>query len=158
VSTLVGRFPNLLVIDVGDVIRQVQTIMDEVSRAIEFVFLFTLVGGILVLQAAIASTQDARRFDAAVLRTLGASRAQLNAAQVAEFLLLGGLAGLIAAAGATAVGYLLADRVFNIPFGFNAALWLYALVGGAAAVAIAGWLGTRDTLDRPPIEVLRQLA
>jgi putative ABC transport system permease protein len=158
VSSLVARFPNLLVIDVGDVIRQVQTIMDEVSRAIEFVFLFTLVGGILVLQAAIASTQDARRFDAAVLRTLGASRAQLNAAQIAEFLLLGALAGLLAAAGATSVGYLLADRVFNIPFGFNGALWLYALAGGAAAVAIAGWLGTRDTLDRPPIEVLRQLA
>jgi putative ABC transport system permease protein len=158
VSALVARFPNVLVIDVGDVIRQVQTIMDEVSRAIEFVFLFTLVGGILVLQAAIASTQDARRFDAAVLRTLGASRSQLNAAQVAEFLLLGGLAGLLAAAGATTVGYFLADRVFNIPFGFNAWLWLYALAGGAAAVAIAGWLGTRDTLDRPPIEVLRQLA
>lgn len=158
VSALVARFPNVLVIDVGDVIRQVQSIMDQVSRAIEFVFLFTLVGGLLVLQAAIASTQDERRFDAAVLRTLGASRKQLNAAQVAEFLLLGALAGMLAAAGAAIVGFLLADRVFNIPFEFNAMLWLYAIVGGAAAVAIAGWLGTRDTLDRPPIEVLRQLA
>jgi putative ABC transport system permease protein len=157
VSALVARFPNVLVIDVGDVIRQVQSIMDQVSRAIEFVFLFTLVGGLLVLQAAIASTQDERRFDAAVLRTLGASRRQLNAAQVAEFLLLGALAGLLAAAGATTVGYLLADRVFNIPFTFNAMLWLYATAGGAAAVAFAGWLGTRDTLDRPPIEVLRAL-
>lgn len=157
VSALVARFPNVLVIDVGDVIRQVQSIMDQVSRAIEFVFLFTLVGGLLVLQAAIASTQDERRFDAAVLRTLGASRRQLNAAQVAEFLLLGALAGLLAAAGATTVGYLLADRVFNIPFSFNAMLWLYATAGGAAAVAFAGWLGTRDTLDRPPIEVLRAL-
>jgi putative ABC transport system permease protein len=158
VSALVARFPNVLVIDVGDVIRQVQSIMDQVSRAIEFVFLFTLLGGLLVLQAAIASTQDERRFDAAVLRTLGASRRQLNAAQVAEFLLLGALAGLLAAAGATAVGYMLADRVFNIPFGFNGWLWLYATAGGAAAVAFAGWIGTRDTLDRPPIEVLRALA
>ncbi|MEO6749107.1 MAG: FtsX-like permease family protein [Casimicrobiaceae bacterium] len=158
VSALVARYPNVLVIDVGDVIRQVQSIMDQVSRAIEFVFLFTLVGGLLVLQAAIASTQDERRFDAAVLRTLGASRAQLNAAQVAEFLLLGDLAGLLAAAGASVVGYLLASRVFSIPFAFNAMLFVYAVAGGAAAVAFAGWLGTRDTLDRPPIEVLRQLA
>jgi putative ABC transport system permease protein len=158
VSALVARYPNVLVIDVGDVIRQIQTIMDQVSRAIEFVFLFTLAGGLLVLQAAIASTQDERRFDAAVLRTLGASRSQLNAAQIAEFLLLGALAGLLAAAGASTVGYLLASRVFGIAFSFNALLWLYATAGGAAAVAFAGWLGTRDTLDRPPIEVLRQLA
>lgn len=157
VSALVARYPNVLVIDVGDVIRQVQTIMDQVSRAIEFVFLFTLAGGLLVLQAAIASTQDERRFDAAVLRTLGASRSQLNAAQVAEFLLLGALAGLLAAAGASIVGYLLADRVFNIGFHFNAMLWLYAVLGGGGAVAFAGWLGTRDTLNRPPIDVLRQL-
>ena len=158
VSALVARYPNVLVIDVGDVIRQVQSIMDAVSRAIEFVFLFTLLGGMLVLQAAIASTQDARRFDAAVLRTLGASRTQLNSAQTAEFLLLGALAGVLAAAGANVIGYFLANRVFSIPFGFSPVLWLYALAGGAAAVALAGWLGTRDTLDRPPIEVLRQLA
>ncbi len=158
VSALVARYPNVIVIDVGDVIRQVQSIMDQVSRAIEFVFLFTLAGGLLVLQAAIASTQDERRFDAAVMRTLGASRAQLNAAQVAEFLLLGALAGALAATGATVVGYLLATRVFSIPVSFDALLWVYAIGGGAAAVAFAGWLGTRDTLARPPIEVLRQLA
>ncbi|MEO8847125.1 MAG: FtsX-like permease family protein, partial [Casimicrobiaceae bacterium] len=158
VSALVAQYPNVLVIDVGDVIRQVQTIMDQVSRAIEFVFLFTLAGGLLVLQAAIASTQDERRYDAAVLRTLGASRAQLNAAQVAEFLVLGALAGLLAASGASIVGYLLATRVFSIAFDFNAMLFVYAVLGGAVAVAFAGWLGTRDTLDRPPIEVLRQLA
>ena len=62
----------------------------------------------------------------------------------------------LAAAGATVVGYLLADRVFNIPFEFNGALWLVAIAGGAAAVAAAGWLGTRGTLSRPPVEVLRQ--
>ena len=103
-SALVQQYPNLLVIDVGEIIRQIQMIIEQVARAVEFVFLFTLVGGLLVLQAAIAATQDERRFDAAILRTLGASQAQLRAAQVAEFLVLGALAGLLAAAGATAVG------------------------------------------------------
>ena len=86
-AALVQKHPNILAIDVGEIMRQVQSIIDRVSRAVEFVFLFTLAGGLLVLQAAIAATQDERRFDAAILRTLGASRRQLAAAQIAEFLL-----------------------------------------------------------------------
>ena len=107
-----------------------------------------------MLQAAIAATQDERRFDAAILRTLGASRAQLTAAQIAEFLVLGALAGLLAAAGATAVGYVLADRVFQIPFAANPLVWLYGVGGGALVVTLAGWLGTRGTMRQPPLAVI----
>ena len=81
-ATLVRTYPNVLVIDVGELLRQVQSIMDQVARAVEFVFLFTLAGGLLVLQAAIASTQDERQYDAAVLRTLGFDRRQVRAAVV----------------------------------------------------------------------------
>ncbi len=132
--------------------------MDQVARAVEFVFLFTLAGGLLVLQAAIAATQDERQFDAAVLRTLGASRSQLNAAQLAEFAVLGSLAGLLAAGGASVTGYLLADRVFQIPYAPDPTVWLYGILGGAAAVTFAGWLGTRRTLSTPPLAVMRELA
>ena len=156
-SGLVREYPNVLAVDVGEIIRQVQSIMDQVARAVEFVFLFTLAGGLLVLQAAIAATQDERRFDAAILRTLGASRAQLNAAQMAEFLVLGALAGLLAAGGATAIGWVLADRVFQIPFGANPLVWLYGVLGGALAVTLAGWLGIRGTANQPPLAVIRQL-
>ena len=72
-----------------------------------------------MLQAAIAATQDERRFDAAILRTLGASQRQLAAAQIAEFLLLGALAGLVAGMGAVPIGWALADRVVKIPFEIN---------------------------------------
>jgi len=156
-SGLVREFPNVLAIDVGEIIRQVQSIMDQVARAVEFVFLFTLAGGLLVLQAAIAATQDERQFDAAILRTLGATRRQLATAQIAEFLLLGALAGLVAAAGATAVGWALADQVFKVPFVANPMVWLYGVVGGAIAVTAAGWLGTRATMRQPPLAVIRQL-
>ncbi len=156
-SGLVRDYPNVLAVDVGEIIRQVQSIMDQVARAVEFVFLFTLAGGLLVLQAAIAATQDERRFDAAILRTLGASRAQLNAAQMAEFLVLGALAGLLAAGGATAIGWVLADRVFQIPFAANPLVWVYGLLGGALSVTLAGWLGTRGTASQPPLAVIRQL-
>jgi putative ABC transport system permease protein len=124
---------------------------------VEFVFLFTLAGGLLVLQAAIAATQDERQFDAAILRTLGASRAQLTSVQLAEFAVLGALAGALAAGGATVTGYLLADRVFQIPYAANPWVWLYGIGGGALAVTFAGWLGTRRTLRTPPLAVMRQL-
>jgi putative ABC transport system permease protein len=154
---IVQKNPNVLAIDIGEIVRQVQGIMDSVSRAVEFVFLFTLAGGLLVLQAAIAATQDERRFDAAILRTLGASQRQLNAAQLAEFLLLGSLAGLVAAIGATITGWQLADRVFKIPFDPNPLVVVYGILGGAVAVTLAGWLGTRATSRMPPLAVIRQL-
>jgi len=157
VSALLQQYPNVLAIDVGDVIRQVQSIMDQVSRAVEFVFLFTLLGGLLVLQAAIAATQDERRFDAAILRTIGASAKQLSAAQVAEFLVLGALSGVLAAGGATAIGWVLADRVFNIPYSPSPWVWLYGVLGGGLVVTLAGWLGTRNTARQPPLAVIRQL-
>jgi putative ABC transport system permease protein len=155
-TTLVRTYPNVLVIDVGELLGQVQSIMDQVAKAVEFVFLFTLAGGVLVLEAAIAATQDERRYDAAVLRTLGASERQLSAAQVAEFLALGALAGLLAAAGATATGFFLADRVFQIPFSFNLLLWVIGVSAAAVCVALAGWLGTRSTLRQPPLAALRE--
>ncbi len=153
----VQNFPNVLAIDVSEILQQIGAIVDQVARAVEFVFLFTLAAGVLVLEAAISATQDERLFDAAILRTLGASRRQLSVAQVAEFLALGALAGVVAAAGATAVGYVLSSRVFQIPFGWNPWVWLIGIVGGSACVALAGWLGTRATLRRPPLAVLREL-
>jgi len=157
ISPLLRKNPNILAIDIGEIVRQVQGIVDSVSRAVEFVFLFTLAGGLLVLQAAIAATQDERKFDAAILRTLGASHRQLVSAQIAEFLLLGALAGFVAAAGATVIGWALADKVFKFPFEPSVLVWVYGVVGGALAVTLAGWLGTRGTLSTSPLAVIRQL-
>lgn len=154
---LVQKHPNILAIDIGEIVRQVQGIMEQVSRAVEFVFLFTLAGGLLVLQAAIAATQDERRFDAAILRTLGASQRQLAAAQIAEFLLLGAIAGLVASLGATAIGWALAEFVFKFTFVPNPMVWVYGIVGGACAVTLAGWLATRGAARQPPLGVIRQL-
>jgi putative ABC transport system permease protein len=154
---LLAQFPNVLAIDVGELLHQVSAIVEQVARAVEFVFLFTLAGGVLVLEAAIAATQDERLYDAAVLRTLGASRRQLTAAQIAEFFALGMLSGLVAAGGATATAYVLADRVFHIPFAWNPYLWAIGILGGALGVAFAGWLGTRRTLRHPPLVLLREL-
>ena len=122
-----SNIPNVLAIDVGEIMRQVQTIIEQVAKAVEFVFLFTLLGGLLVLQAAIAATQDERRFDAAILRTLGASRAQLPPRRSPSSSCWARSPELLAAAGATALGYVLSDRVFQIPFSANPMVWLYGV-------------------------------
>ena len=155
---LVRRFPNLLVIDVAAVLAQVQRMMDQVVRAIEFVFLFSIAAGLLVLFAALGSTHDERAFDAAVMRTLGASGRQLRAMQAAEFALIGALAGLLAAVGATAIGYVLADKVLNLPYSINPWVWLAGLLIGAAGVTVAGLLGTAKVLRTPPMQVFRAIA
>ena len=157
VTALIRAFPNVLLIDVAEIMRQVQIIMGQVSRAVEFVFLFTLIAGILVLQAAIASTQDERRFDTAILRTLGAQTAQVRAAQLTEFLVLGLLAGVLAAAGATAVGWGIAEKALQIPYEFNPVVLIFGVGAGVLAVMIAGWWGTRSSVRQPPLVTLRQV-
>ena len=156
-TRLTQAFPNLTVIDVSAVMRQINGVLDQVIRAVQFVFLFALAAGVLVLYAALLSTQDERLQEAALMRALGASRAQVAGAQRAEFLALGLVAGVLAAAGATAIGYVLAERVFHFPWQFNAAIWIAGPVAGLACVALNAWLGGRAALNHPPMLALREL-
>lgn len=157
-NALIGQFPNFLLIDVAQVMAQVQKIMDQVARAVQFVFLFTLFAGLVFLYAAIASAQDERLYRTAIMRTLGASRGQLSRANLAEFAVIGALAGLIAAAGANALGAVLASRFLNLGFSFNWSVWVAGIACGAASVAAAGHLGTRRMLRTAPLQVLRNLS
>jgi len=155
---LVRAYPNVLVVDITAIMEQVKRTMDQVTRAVEFVFLFTLAAGVVVLYAAIIASQDERLKEAAILRTLGGRRRQLLAAQAAEFLSLGAMAGLFAATGATALGWVLAEFVLKLPYVFNPWVWPLGIGAGALGVALAGLLGTRRVLDHPPLAALRRLA
>jgi len=155
VNQLVGEFPNLTVVDVAAIVRQVQSIMDQVAQAVQFVFLFTLLAGIIVLYAALASAAEERRYELAVMRALGARREQLRRALLAEFAAIGGLAGLIAALGAIGVGQLLAKKAFQFEVAINFALPIYAMLGGAVLVTVAGWFAAARLIDAPPLEALR---
>ena len=154
-NALVKRFPNIVLIDVAQALSQVQAMMDQVARAVQFVFLFTLVAGLAVLYAAIASTQDERLYEAAIMRTLGASRAQINRAHLAEFTIIGAAAGLVAAAGATGLGWFVAVRFLQLEYVPDPAVWLIGVLGGAGGVALAGYIGTRRVLVVAPLKVLR---
>lgn len=153
---LVKRFPNFLVIDVAAVLSQVQRIMDQVVKAVEFVFLFGLLAGLVVLFAAISATHDERVFDAAIMRTVGATGRQMLSAHAAEFAAIGALAGLLAAIGASLLGWVLATRVLSVPYGVSPWVWLVGLAGGTAGVLLAGLLGTRRVIRTPPMQIFRE--
>jgi len=156
-NQLVIAFPNLLVIDVAAIITQVQKVIEQVTKAVEFVFLFTLLAGLVVLYAAIISTQDERIYEAAIFRTLGAKRRQLISSWAVEFAILGGLAGLFAAMGASALGYVIGEYTLNLPYTFNLWIWLIGLFAGIIGVMVTGLMGTRSALTRPPIQTLRRI-
>ncbi len=158
VDDLVRQFPGFLVIDVEAVLGQVVRMMDQVVKAVEFVFAFSLVAGLLVLLAAIAATHDERRMDAAVLRSLGATSRQLRLLQFSEFVFIGAVAGLLAAVGATLVGWGLAEKVLGIPYRIDPAVWIVGLIAGVVTVSVVGMAGTRRLLRTPPMEVFRSLS
>ncbi len=157
-NAMVQRFPNFLLIDVAQVLSQVRGMIDQVARAVQFVFLFTLAAGLVVLYAAIAGTQDERLYQATIMRTLGASRRQLLRVNLAEFAVIGALAGVIAAAGANALGALIAHRVINVGYSFSTEAWIAGILCSIAGITLAGYLGTRKVVATAPLRVLRELS
>ncbi|MBY0241939.1 MAG: FtsX-like permease family protein [Burkholderiaceae bacterium] len=154
-NTLARTYPNLTVVDVGAVLRQVQAVLDQVIVAVEFLFGFTLISGVLVLYAALMGSQDERTREAGLLRALGATRRQLSRAQLIEFLLVGALAGLLAATGAAAMGWGLATYQFKFEWVFNPGVWAAGLAAGALCAIAGGYLGLRSVLKHPPLQTLR---
>ena len=158
VNGLVKQFPNVSVIDLTAIMNQVRTITNQVGNAVSFVFLFALAAGLVVLYAAIAATQDERVYDAAIMRTLGASRKQMIVVQLAEFLAIGLLAGLIASVGAMVLAAVLSDKVLGVPYTINFMIPLIGIGGGGIGIAIAGLLGTRKAVSTPPLVTIRGIA
>jgi putative ABC transport system permease protein len=155
-NALAREFPNLSVIDVSGILRQLQDVLDQVVTAVEFLFLFTLASGILVLYAALMGSQDERTREGGLLRALGATRRQLSRAQLIEFSLVGALSGLLAASGAAALGWALATYQFKFPWNFSPTVWLAGLVVGALCAVLGGALGLRSVLSKPPLQTLRE--
>ncbi|WP_026296275.1 ABC transporter permease [Aromatoleum toluclasticum] len=157
-AELVRRLPNLSVIDIDAVIAQVRSMTDKLVLIVEFVFVFSLIAGFLVLFAALQSTHDERDYELAMLRTLGASNRQVRQALLAEFAVLSAVACGFAAIVAGAGGWGIARYAFKMPYVPDVWLIVLATLGGGAAVLAAGWFGTRKLLDRPPMASLRRLA
>lgn len=155
-GALVRAQPNLSLLDVDAVISQVRDVMERVAQAVQLVMVFSLLAGVLVLLAALQATAGERRYDSAVLRTLGATRRQLRGAVLVEFGALGALAALLAVGAAAVIGVAVSQKVFELPL---LPPWPGLLLGGLLGIALsllAGWLGTRRILHTPPALALRE--
>jgi putative ABC transport system permease protein len=157
-QALVDAYPNLSVIDIDAVIEQVRSTADQVSAAVEYVFYFTLLAGVLVLLASISASQDERLLEGGVMRVLGARAAQLRLAHASEFIAIGAISGAVAAIAAGAISGAIAVQVFEQPWAPD---WRLAAMGagmGVVIVVIAGLWATRRIARMPPAQTLRALA
>ena len=158
VNELVAAHPNLTVIDVAAMLRQLQSVMGQLARAVQFIFGFALVAGVVVLFAAIEATHDERQYEVAVMRTLGARDGQLRSALAVEFAALGAVAGLLAGLGANAISSALAHWIFKLPFHPGWATLAAGMLGGALVVTLVGLAGTARTLRAPALQAIRESA
>lgn len=152
---IVRRFPSVSVIDIDAVLDQVRGAMTRAALAVQYVFMFTLGAGVMVLLAAIQSTRDERMFESAVLRTLGARRGTVLQGVAAEFTALGILAGTLAAFGAGGIGYFLATELFELEYLPGIGLWASGLLAGAVVVGFSGTLAVRSVVNHSPVATLR---
>lgn len=155
IANLVRRFPSVSVINVDDLLNQVRSVVDKAVAAVQSVFLFTLMAGLVVLIAAVQASREERRYESAMLRTLGANRSTVLKGLLAEFAALGVLAGLLAAGGASIAGLYIARNVLQIPYTPDVFVWIYGIGGGGLLVCFAGWLATRSVVNQPPVITLR---
>lgn len=155
IADLVRRFPSVSVFNVDELLGQVRSIIDKALAAVQSVFLFTLMAGLVVLVAAVQASREERRYESAMLRTLGANRATVLKGLLAEFASLGVLSGFLASVGASVAGVFIAKRVLQIPYTPDPMVWVYGLAGGGLLVCFAGWLATRSVVNQPPVLTLR---
>lgn len=156
IGIFVKKYPNVTVIDVEAIMNRVRAIIERVTFAVEFIFIFSLLAGLAVLFSAIQSYQDERRFENAILRTLGARKKILLRGLMAEFITMGALAGFLAGLAATSIAYVLSEKVFHFEYQFNPTVGLIGVLAGIVIVGIAGVMGTYSVLTHPPLQTLRE--
>jgi putative ABC transport system permease protein len=154
-AQLARRFPSVSIFDIDDLLGQVRSMVDKAVLAVQSVFVFTLLSGLTVLLAAVQSSRHERRYESAMLRTLGASRGTVLQGVLAEFTMLGLLSGLLAAVGSSVAAYFMTTRVLELHYSFELWVWVVGLLGGALLVALSGWLATRSVVNQPPLTTLR---
>lgn len=157
VQALVRSFPNLTVIDVAALMEQVRSIMQKMSVAVSYVFLFSLITGLAVLYAALIATQQARIRESTLLRVLGASKWQVSVVMLAEFVAVALCAVSVAVILANGVAWYISLQLLEIPYHFNLTLSATAIISALLLIPAAAWLALRRYLNYPPKQLLNSI-
>ncbi|WP_299876574.1 ABC transporter permease [uncultured Cocleimonas sp.] len=152
---LIKKFPSVTDIDISAILTQVRDLINKAAFAVQAIFLFTLVAGVVVLFAALQSQKALRRKELAILKTLGANRAYLRRNLILEFAMIGGLAGFLAAVLALIAGNAAAYQLFELTPQINLGLIFIGTALGATLVSIAGYLNVRGLLSVVPVSLFR---
>lgn len=153
--TLVDAYPNVSVIDVADVVRSIERIIHNITLAVSFVGAFILLTGALILIGSLAMTKFQRIYEVALLKTLGAKRKTLLRILLAEYGLIGFVAGVIGSTAAVGLSYATSRWVFQIPWSFTPIVNVGGVFATIVLVITVGILATADVLSRKPLATLR---
>jgi len=157
-NELIDEFNNITVIDVASIMTHVREIISRVTLAVEYVFLFTILSGAMVLFAGIQATHDERMRENGVIRTLGGRRKQIMQSLISEFVSLGLLSGMVAAILASVVAFVIAFYVLKMPVQWNWGIWVYGLFGGGIGIGIIGVWGSWSVVRQPPLQILKKIS
>jgi putative ABC transport system permease protein len=152
---LAGGYPNVSAIDVREILKSVQDILNNVTLAVTVVGAVMLVSGILILIGAVAMTKFQRLYDAAIYRTLGASTWRLASMVAIEYGLIGALAGLMGAVGALGLSFVVSRELLEIDWAASPALIAIGIAATTALVALVGLISSLDVVFRKPLRTLR---
>ncbi len=156
-TDLVKAFPDITVLDVRAILKQIRRIIAQASSAVEVVFAFSLLAGIVVLLAAIQTQGNERRQEIAILKTLGASKRQIRRSVATEFVVLGALAGFLGASLALLTGWVLANQVFDLDYQVSWLPVLWGLVAGIVGLGGVGYGVIQRLIRTPPTRLLQEM-
>jgi len=157
INTLLEQFPTIVVIEMDRVIAQIQSIVSQVSAGIELMLWLVLLGGFMVMWAAVSATMDERKQETALLRALGSSRNRLLGSLWIEFSLLGGLAGVMAVCGAEVLLLSIQYWVLDMPLQVHFGLWLWGTLGAMLLIGGLGVISCRRVITTSPGLILREV-
>ena len=157
IDQLVKQFNNLTVIDVAAIMGQVRDIMQKMTMAVSYVFLFSLLSGLAILYAALVATKSSRVYEATLLRALGATRKQVGMAMIAEFFCIAAVAIVVSLVLANLLAYGMSHYLLDIRFHLNLSIVLLAFSITILLIPLAAWLVVRNYLNQPPKQLLNSI-
>ncbi len=152
---LVAQFPNVSVIDLREILQTVSGIVNNVTTAVTVVGSLVLLSGALILVGAVSMTKFRRVYEAAILKTLGASSRLIAAMLVLEYGVLGAIAGTVGALGAIALSWAVATYALELAWSPAVGLTLAGIIVTALFVAVVGVVASWDVLRHKPLSTLR---